>query len=54
MSEFYATAGCIEICGGPQGFVMFNSYLLNLSGALTKEQLANSGSLKIIYNIKSN
>nr|MBP7512614.1 hypothetical protein [Bacteroidia bacterium] len=49
MSEFYATAGCIEICGGPQGFVMFNSYLLNLSGALTKEQLANSGLLKIIY-----
>ena len=36
-------------CGGPQGFVMFNSYLLNLSGALTKEQLANSGLLKIIY-----
>ena len=31
-AEVYASIGCIEICGGPQGFVKFNDFLIDLSG----------------------
>ena len=27
MKEYYATAGCIEICGGPNGFVKMNDFI---------------------------
>lgn len=30
--QVYASIGCIEICGGPNGFVDFNDYLIELSG----------------------
>lgn len=30
--QVYASIGCIEICGGPNGFVDFNDYLIQLSG----------------------
>jgi hypothetical protein len=29
--QVYASIGCIEICGGPNGFVDFNNYLIQLS-----------------------
>lgn len=32
MTQVYATAGCIEVCGGPEGFVAFNRLLVSLSG----------------------
>ncbi|XXY48662.1 hypothetical protein WME91_52530 [Sorangium sp. So ce269] len=31
--EAYATAGCIEICGGPRGFDAFNDLVIALSGS---------------------
>jgi hypothetical protein len=33
MSEKYATAGCIEVCGGPHGFRKFNDLVIDLSGS---------------------
>jgi hypothetical protein len=38
-TQLYATAGCIEICGGPYRFVAFNRFLVELSGT-TKSTLA--------------
>ena len=49
MSEMYATAGCIEVCGGPNGFVTFNNFLLSLSGASSLSQLGSSGTMSIKY-----
>ncbi|HEY9044504.1 MAG TPA: RHS repeat-associated core domain-containing protein [Ohtaekwangia sp.] len=49
MNQLYATAGCIEVCGGPKGFVQFNSFVLSLSGASTLSQLASSGAMTITY-----
>jgi hypothetical protein len=31
-TEVYATIGCIEVCGAPRGFDMFNDLLIQLSG----------------------
>jgi hypothetical protein len=42
----YATAGCIEVCGGPQGFDRFNDQLIKLAGstkATRDEQLEEIG-----------
>lgn len=33
MEQAYASIGCIEICGGPSGFDVFNDFLLALSGS---------------------
>lgn len=33
MRESYATAGCVEVCGGPRGFDRFNELLIELSGS---------------------
>lgn len=30
--NIFASIGCIEVCGGPQGFVGFNDYIIELSG----------------------
>jgi hypothetical protein len=49
MTQKYATAGCIEICGGPNGFVTFNNLLISLSGSTRPtrdEQLAEIGRSK--------
>lgn len=54
-SQLYATAGCLEVCGGPNGFVLFNKYLVDLSGTKKiglNEQLAEvgaSGCISITY-----
>ena len=50
-AEPYATIGCIEVCGGPQGFVQLNDLLISLSGSskTTRQQkLAEIGSSGII------
>jgi hypothetical protein len=47
----YATIGCIEICKGPQGFVVFNDFLISLSGstkATRDEKLAEMGASRTI------
>ncbi len=31
-NEPYATIGCVEVCGGPKGFIIFNSLVFELSG----------------------
>jgi len=44
--QVYASIGCIEICGGPNGFVDFNDYLIQLSGpkaSSRSEQLKEIG-----------
>lgn len=49
MTQIYGTAGCLEIVGGPQGFVQFNNFLLQLSGASSLSALGASGSMSIHY-----
>jgi hypothetical protein len=55
MVQSYATAGCIEICGSPEGFVKFNELILELAGSTKgsrNEQLAEigaSGKMVITY-----
>ena len=55
LQETYATVGCIEICGGPQGFDKFNDDIIILSGiqgGTRSEQLTRigkSGKLVIEY-----
>lgn len=41
--NIYASIGCIEICGGPNGFVTFNDFIIELSGAT-----ASTRALKLI------
>lgn len=59
LSEVYASIGCIEICGGPKGFDIFNDYIISLSGSKKStraEKLAeigSSGSMIITY-LKAN
>ncbi len=36
--SIYASIGCIEICGGPQGFADFNDFIIALSGASSKSR----------------
>lgn len=38
--QVYASIGCIEICGGPNGFVDFNDYLIQLSGPRATDRAA--------------
>jgi hypothetical protein len=51
----YASIGCVEVCGGPLGFDVFNDFIIALSGpsATTRDaQLAEIGashSLRITY-----
>ena len=49
MKQVYATAGCIEVCGGPNGFLQFNNFVLTLSGAASLHQLGSSGAMTITY-----
>ena len=55
VSQPYATIGCIEVCGGPQGFVQFNNLLISLSGSQksTRQQklaeIGSSGTITISY-----
>ncbi|WKJ91731.1 hypothetical protein QZJ86_06225 [Methylomonas montana] len=47
--QVYASIGCIEICGGPNGFVDFNDYIINLSGPKASnraDQLAEIGAAR--------
>jgi hypothetical protein len=54
-TQLYATAGCIEICGGPDGFVAFNRLLVQLSGttqptlALQLKEIGDSACMTITY-----
>jgi hypothetical protein len=56
MKQYYATAGCIEICGGPNGFVTMNDFIISLSGstAATRDakltQIGASGLMTISYD----
>lgn len=48
-NEVFATIGCIEICNGPEGFVVFNDLLIELSqvdGADRDQKLATLGRSK--------
>lgn len=50
-SQVYASIGCVEICGGPNGFVKFNDYIISLSGTKAKtraKKLAEIGRSKIM------
>ncbi|MEI9917648.1 MAG: DUF6443 domain-containing protein [Bacteroidota bacterium] len=49
MTQYYATKGCIEVCGGPAGFVQFNTLVKDLSGATSLNQVASSGVMTITY-----
>lgn len=55
MTQVYATAGCIEVCGGPEGFVAFNRLLVSLSGttkttfAQQLKEIGDSGCMTITY-----
>jgi hypothetical protein len=44
--QVHASIGYVEICGGPNGFVKFNNYLIELSGpasTIRAEQLKEIG-----------
>jgi hypothetical protein len=46
VNEVYASIGCIEICGAPKGFDVFNDFVIALSGPKSsdrKVQLAEIG-----------
>lgn len=53
--EVYASVGCIEICNGPQGFDIFNDYIISLSGSLKGKRsdklidIGNSKKMIITY-----
>jgi hypothetical protein len=53
--QLYATAGCIEICGGPEGFVAFNHYVVSLSGTTKTtfpdqlKQIGDAACMSITY-----
>jgi RHS repeat-associated protein len=55
VAEPYASIGCIEVCGGPQGFVQLNNLLISLSGSQqsTRQQklaeIGSSGTITISY-----
>lgn len=49
--QVYASIGCIELCGGPAGFDIFNDYLIALSGPTASgrdKQLLQIGNAKNI------
>lgn len=56
MTENYASIGCVEICGGPLGFVQFNDFLISLSGApgptrgQKLSQMGGARQMKITYS----
>jgi len=43
--QVYASIGCIEICGGPNGFVDFNDYLIQLSGPKSADRAKQLGEI---------
>jgi hypothetical protein len=56
LNELYATAGCIEVCGGPSGFVAFNKFVVEASGSqkssfgLQLKEIGDSGCMSITYS----
>jgi len=54
-NELYASIGCVEICHGPEGFVSFNTFLINLSGSKKSsrgeklKEMGSSGKMAITY-----
>lgn len=50
-AEPYATIGCIEVWGGPQGFVGFNSFLMiSLSGSKRHHEAKNYRNGSVRYS----
>ena len=53
--NIYASIGCVEIVGGPQGFVAFNDFIIELSGASAKTkaskliEIGKAKSISITY-----
>jgi len=50
-NEVYATIGCIEICGQPQGFDTFNNFLIGLSGPKAKDRAAQLAEIGAARNL---
>lgn len=54
-TEVFGSIGCVEICRGPMGFVLFNDFLISLSGSNkpTREQkldeIGSSGMMSVRY-----
>ena len=55
MTELYASIGCVEICYGPSGFILFNDFIISLSGSTKKtrdeklKEIGSSGKMTITY-----
>lgn len=49
--QVYASIGCIEICGGPNGFVDFNDYLIQLSGPRATDRATQLKEIGVARNI---
>lgn len=53
--ELYASIGCVEVCRGPQGFVTFNDFIIELSGSKKAtrteklKEIGASGKMVITY-----
>lgn len=53
--QVYASIGCVEVCGGPEGFVLFNDYIIELSGptapgrAAQLVEIGNTKNINIEY-----
>jgi len=51
----YASIGCVEICDGPLGFVIFNDYIIKLAQPSSRNkanqlnEIGASGKLSITY-----
>jgi hypothetical protein len=49
--SIYASIGCIEICGGPQGFANFNDFIIELSGATASTRANKLAQIGKAHNI---
>lgn len=53
--NIYASIGCLEIVGGPKGFVKFNDFIIELAGATAKaradklKQIGKAKNISITY-----
>lgn len=50
-TECYASIGCVEICGSPQGFDGFNDLMIRLSGAKAGDRAARLAAIGKARNI---
>jgi hypothetical protein len=54
-TEVYASIGCVEICNGPEGFNIFNNYIISLANPTSTNrarqllEIGRSGKLVITY-----